>query len=334
MRLAGFQIGGPREKVEWWALFAYKGVGASLAHEKFGLRLYIPADLTEDEDKKLLTEIQTQLRAATRVVEKDLLAAAPQMLGDGRAIVVNQHLSLDRAYSYFRSRALDPVVVEDTSIEYGEGELPEGLARAWTFQSGKIEMQLNAFHDMIAAITAYLSRLEHDLVLALAFSNFDPGVDNLTSFIGSRWGEKFDRVLRQVNGGTQYRSRLTAVVERWRNPYSHGGFEKGHAATIYLQAPDIGAIPVGLTKVRDSPRFSFLPGSESTIEEVFNLFDKIDSWMRSELPEAMQWISSGLDVRFDSDFRALVDEARERNEFEELVGYFEHRQAIVDNMDY
>lgn len=334
LRLAGLKTGGPDEKVEWWATFTYKGVGATLAHEKFGLRLYLPADLTGDSSKGLLIEIQTQLRSATRAVEKVLLTVAPEMLGLGHATVVNQHFSLDRAYAYFRSRALAPTLIEDEYKEYGVDELPKGLERASTFQNGKVQMQLNAFHDMIAAITAYLSRLEHDLVLALAFSDFDPVSDNLTSFIGSRWGEKFDRVLHKVSGAHEYRKQLTAAVERWRNPYSHGGFEKGHAATIYLQAPGIGAVPVGLTKIKDSPRFSFLPATESTIEEVFRLFDQLDAWIHLELAEAMQWIASGLDVRFDPEFRAHVKEARERDEFDELVSYFEHRQAIVDNMDY
>lgn len=334
LRLAGFETGGPGEKVEWWATFTYKGVAASLAHEKFGLRLYLPADLTEDTNNKLLTEIQTQLRSASRIVEKVLLAAAPEMLGHGHATVVNQHFALDRAYVYFRSRALNPILIDDEYKEYGVNELPSGIAASSTFQSGKLMMQLNAFHDMIAAITAYLSRLEHDLVLALAFSNFNPTSDNLTSFIGSRWGEKYDRVLGNVRGAHRYRSQLTEVVERWRNPYSHGGFEKGHAATIYLQAPGIGAVPVGLTKVKDSPRFSFMPADESTIGEVFRLFDKLDAWMQSELSEAMQWIESGLDARFDPDFRELLKAAREKDEFDEFLRHAEYRQDMVNNMDY
>jgi hypothetical protein len=45
-----------------------------------------------------------------------------------------------------------------------------------------------------------------------------------------------------------YLGRLTAVVERWRNPYSHGGFEKGHGATVYLHAPGVGAVPIARYK--------------------------------------------------------------------------------------
>lgn len=65
-----------------------------------------------------------------------------------------------------------------------------------------------------------------------------------------------------------------------------------------------------------------------------SIIDELDAWIHTEMAEAMQWIESGLDVRFDPDFRALVEEAREREEFGELVSYFEHRQAIVDNLDY
>jgi hypothetical protein len=44
------------------------------------------------------------------------------------------------------------------------------IVSAVTFKSGK-RVQVNAFHDMIPAIYAYISLL--DLVLALAFSGFD-----------------------------------------------------------------------------------------------------------------------------------------------------------------
>ena len=75
-----------------------------------------------------------------------------------------------------------------------------------------------------------------------------------------------------------------------RNPCSQDGFEKGCGATIDLHTPGVAAVPVGLTRVCSSPLFSFLPASETDITEVFDLFDEIDSWLESELPEAMRWI--------------------------------------------
>ncbi len=163
-------------------------------------------------------------------------------------------------------------------------------------------MKLNAFHDLVAALTAYLSVLEHDLVLALAFTDFDPAKDNLTSIIGDRWGDKFARVLGKQGEAARLRQQLGEVVERWRNPYSHGGFEKGHGATIYLHTPGVGVVPVGMTKIRESPLFSFLPAGESDVAQVFALLDEIDTWLEAELADAMLWILEGLAVRFDEDF--------------------------------
>lgn len=332
--LIGLKACGPAEKVAWWVNFSYRGECCELAHEKFGLRLYLHTDRPEGEAKESQVQIVKQLRSAIRTVERLILNAAPKLLGKGNATVVNQHRSLRRAYEYFRERAVNPVSIEDEYITYEpvEGSL---IQKGWSFTSGKIQMQLNAFHDMVAAITAYLSLLEHELVLALAFVDFDPAKDDLTAVIGSRWGEKFDRVLGTGRDAARYRQRLAGVVERWRNPYSHGGFEKGHSATIYLHTPGVNAaVPVGLTRVRDSPLFSFVPATETHITEVFELFDEIDAWLNRDLSEAMRWIESGLNVRFDAIFRSLLAQSREQDDFAGLLGYFEYQQATIDNMDY
>ena len=158
-----------------------------------------------------------------------------------------------------------------------------------SFKNGKALMQLNSFHDMIAAISAYVSLLEHHLVLALAFSDFDPSKEDLTEMIGSRWGEKWGRILGKEGEAGRYWQRLFDVVERWRNPYSHGGFEKGHGATIFLHTPGVNAaVPIGLSRIRNSPLFSFMPAGETDISDVFALFDEIDSFMGKELPEAVR----------------------------------------------
>lgn len=297
------------------------------------MRLYLRTEAPEHEARKTQAQIVKQLKSSIRTVEKLVLNAAPEILGQGNATVVNQHRSLRLAYEYFRERAVDPAFIEDETIVHPPIEGHTGTAT--TFRSGEIRMRMNAFHDMVAAISAYVSLLEHDLVLALAFSDFDPAKDNVTSVIGSRWGEKFDRLLGKAGDASRYRQRLTDVVERWRNPYSHGGFEKGHGATIYLHMPGVGApVPVGLTSVRSSPLFSFLPASETDITEVFDRLDEIDSWLESELPEAMRWIDSGLNVRFDDEFRSQLAAARKAGDFDRLLEYFDYQQMMVDNMDF
>jgi hypothetical protein len=142
------------------------------------------------------------------------------------------------------------------------------------------------------------------------------------------------RMLGKDGVSARYRQQLTEVVERWRNPYSHGGFEKGHTATLWLHAPGVGALPVGMTNVRNSPHFSFMPASETDIAEVFALFDELDAWLKSELHGAFQWIESGLDVRFDENFRAMAAEAKKLNDFGSFLDYHAYQQSMHDNMDY
>lgn len=332
LTLAGLETGGPDEKVAWWVNFTFQDEACALAHERFGVRLYLRTDRPTEEARRTRAQIVKKLRGTTRIVERLILDAALGLLGKGSATVLNQHYSLRRAYDYFRQRAERPTHIED---EYTVGQGPSPVASSSTFSSGAIQMRLNSFHDMIAAISAFLSLLEHDLVLALPFADFDPEVDNVTSLIGARWGDKWDRVVGRSNQALEFRRRLSEVVEKWRNPYSHGGFEKGHGATLWLHVPGVGAaVPVGLTRVRESPHFSLIGADKSDMADVFALFDEIDSWLVAVLPEATQWITSGLDVRYDEEFRSLLVVAKAKMGFDSFLNYYEHRQEVIDNMDY
>ncbi|MCK0111753.1 hypothetical protein MWU75_06340 [Ornithinimicrobium sp. F0845] len=332
LALIGIRHNGPGEKVAWWVTFTYKGFPCELAHQKFGLRLRIGGDLTEEQADDLLTEMRKKLVSAVRTVEAVLADKASETLNAGNVTVVNQHRQLRRAYEYFRERATNPAVVEDVH----ERGTSEGGGSWSSFLLGKNVMALNASHDLVAAISAYVSSLEHDLVLALPFLDFDPSMDDLTKIIGDRWGEKWRRVIGHTDPeAVRLRQRLAEVVERWRNPYSHGGFEKGHGATMYLHTPGLGALPVGLSGVRDSPLFSFHSVSETDIEGVFALFDEIDAYLAKTIPHAMEWIDSGLHVRFDAEFMAqVVGYLDSEGTLAKLIDAYGFRRDMVANMDY
>ncbi len=329
LNLIGIDHTGPGEKVAWWATFAYKGYACSLVHQKFGLRLRIRGNLTDAQANSLLSEMQEKLVSAVATVEGLLITRTRDTLNAGDVTVVNQERQLRRAYSYFRERATDPDVVADVS-DSGKSEFG-----TWTsFILGKNIMAMNSFHDLVAAISAFLSSLEHELVLALPFLDFNPSIDDLTRIIGDTWGKKWRRVVGTSDPeAVRLRERLAEVVERWRNPYSHGGFEKGHSATIYVHTP-IGALPVGLSQIRDSPLFSFHAASETDIEGVFALFDEIDAYLDGTMPHARAWIASGLDVRFDADFRAQVVEYESKGNLQELIDAHAYRADMIANMDF
>jgi hypothetical protein len=137
LKLIGLTAQGPHEKVAWWVEFRYRGERCELAHEKFGLRLYVRTNAPADEAQKTQVRIVKQLRSSVRTVEKLILDAAPELLGKGHATVVNQHRSLRRAYEYFRERAVDPVFIEDehTTHEPVEGALGQAV---WTFKGSTL----------------------------------------------------------------------------------------------------------------------------------------------------------------------------------------------------
>lgn len=139
LALIGIYHDGPGEKVAWWVTFTYKGYPCELAHQKFGLRLRIGGDLTEDQAGDLLTEIRKKLGSAVKTVEALLAETASDTLNAGNVTVVNQHQQLRRAYDYFRERATNPEVVDDVS-ESGTNEFG-----SWsTFLPGKNVMAMNA----------------------------------------------------------------------------------------------------------------------------------------------------------------------------------------------
>jgi hypothetical protein len=331
LTLIGISHQGPGEKVAWWVIFAYRGYPCELAHQKFGLRLRIGGDLSEDQAGDLLNEIRKKLGSAVKIVEGLLAETASDTLNAGHVTVVNQHHNLRQAYDYFRRRATNPDVIDDVS-ESGTNE-----SGSWSsFLLGENVMAMNAFHDLVAAISAFVSSLEHDLVLALPFLDFDPIEDDLTQIIGDRWGEKWRRVVGHSDSeAVRLRERLTTVVERWRNPYSHGGFEKGHGATLYLHTPGLGALPIGLSGIRDSPLFSFHAASDTDIEGVFALFDEIDAHLSKTIPHAMEWIDSGLNVRFDAVLMAqVVDCIDSEGTLKGLIDEHGREADMIANMDY
>ncbi|MDZ7931836.1 MAG: hypothetical protein U5N21_17995 [Rhodococcus sp. (in: high G+C Gram-positive bacteria)] len=296
LELVDLKAGGPGDKVAWWIAFTYKTVPCTLASEKFGVRLYVTT-VDEDQAQKVTTEITKKVSSAVEAVEKMIESAAPNLFGQGHATVVNQHFHLRHAYEYFRQRALDPTSIETVTTERHSAD---GTFLGASIADGPARMQVNAVNDLVAAITAYLSLLEHHLVLALGFQEFDPPTDNLSAIIGLPWGQKYERILGKGGLASTYRVRLTEIVERWRNMYAHGGFEKKHTGSVYLHVQGVGPLPAGLTNVRSSPLFTLFPANPTDIADVFSFFDEFDMWLRTTLPEAMAWVESGLDVRFEA----------------------------------
>ncbi|MCQ6271006.1 hypothetical protein M8J71_10975 [Pseudarthrobacter sp. R1] len=249
-----------------------------------------------------------------------------EQVSAGNVTIVNQYGTLRRSYEYFREAA---------GLAFGgEGRHPKNSP---SLNGGFYFMpeQTEGFYNLVAAINAYLSLLEHTLVLALPFIEFEPAGANLTDFISSRWGDKYKRVFGSHDrAANRHRDALFRLVETWRNTYSHGGFDKRHS-TIYFHMPEVGAIPAAFSDARNSPHFQFIPARESDFDEAMEILDAVDEWLKSgPLHDAMLWIIGGLDVRYDQEFRDELGIARHAGKLKELIDHQNHLWERSANMDW
>lgn len=329
--LAAFPIEGPAEKVAWWCPFSFRGIDCLVANEKFGLRLYAFTKERNQHPNDIFSELQAKLIAAVGIAEKWLLTQVPMALNIGDVTVVNQHHELWASYRYFAKRAMNPDFIPDRRSVFPS---PLGGGPAMRFTSGQAQMRRNAHRDLVAAVNAFLSSLEHRMVLALPFIGFEPEREGVTDFIGSRWGVKFERVFGDRPDGATLRLELRDVVENWRNPYSHGGFEKGYGATLFVHVQGVGAVPVGMTDAGKSPLFTLRPASEVEIAAVIDFLDGLDRWIGRTIPEATRWAAAGLDVRFDEEFQQEVNEMIQCGRFDDLLIRSQDEADRYANMDF
>lgn len=145
---------------------------------------------------------------------------------------------------------------------------------------------------------------------------------NVRDFIGKKWSDKYRYVFGVQGSGSanDFFTRLTEIAERHRNTYAHGAFGK-EDATIYFHVPGVGAIPGNMTAVKNSPQFAFFPNDDDDFAKLCHTFDEWEQYVESsrEFGIAWQWITAGLDVRYDSDFVSKVRAVVENDELENFI---------------
>ncbi|MFH9786037.1 hypothetical protein ACH4NU_37940 [Streptomyces sp. NPDC017259] len=106
--LLGSQNLGRGEKLAWEHTFTVDGHSCALAHQKFGLHLYIDALSlpSKDEAEALFARIVEIFEKAQKYLEKHHLRAfAEEQIRQGKVTVRNQHHRLRDIYAYFREGA-------------------------------------------------------------------------------------------------------------------------------------------------------------------------------------------------------------------------------------
>jgi hypothetical protein len=323
---------GIHEKTAWYVPVGFRGHRVTISLEKFGMRVYVvPAKDSDERPEDIAREVIRRLQKAAGIIERNVLAGyGESQIREGRLTIAN-HSGRQRAmYEHFRETAI-------TAFHAGE-EPPEDIAPEGIFAGigEKIHQSQVGAWNAIAAVNAYFSALEHELVLVSAFADFDPTEGALGDLIGDRWGEKFGKLfdLSEPDTNRVY-ARLHEVAETYRNPYSHGGFDKQGAA-LWFHVEGIGAVPARLSDIRSSPHFEFFPVQPDSFEDICNLLNETDKWLRSgTYGPAFEWIDAGLDVAYDpemrADYRKLMDDEKFRRD---LIERSSHEWERMANMDW
>jgi len=263
-----FPCYGKSEKIAWSIPIRFKGAPYLISHEKFGLKIH-PAepDARDIEREKLIVD---RLFHAVRIADGMVKPFADEQIRDGKVTIANNSFLFRGKYEFFRSKAEE--CYQTSQPVTGEDQV-SSINR-------KFRYDREAFFFASAALDSYFSYLEHLLVLLLPFADFDPVKDNLVEFINSFWAEKFKRIFdlpSDPEAERVYHS-LLQVKERFRNPLTHGGFDKD-GTTLNFHVPGLGAIPASLSKFHKSINYGFNPIVEASFTEVCVTLDAADKFI-------------------------------------------------------
>lgn len=326
-------VGGPDtgqdEKLAWQIRCRFDGRPFALAHQKFGLRLYVDtAGLEEGGAVVLANQVIAIIRKATHVAATSIFrpfAEAQVMVG--RVTVSNQYHRLRRMYEHFRAAAENPMASDDEDV--GEGL----IAPHW---NRMVRVEEQRFFNGVAMVNAFFSLLEHTLVLVWPFVNYAPEQDDLESFVGDRWTDKFRAVFDIPSSPEAKRlyDELRDVAEEYRNTYAHGGFDKERGSFL-VHAPG-GPVPAKLSDIRERRLFEFFPIPEPRLAIITDLFDRTDTWLRAgPAGYGIKYVESGYDVPFNknsvNDYRKAMasDDA-----FDQYLWRLGEMIDRMMNMDY
>lgn len=323
------------EKTAWHVPINFRGHRVTIASQKFGLRLYVvPVEGSGETAEVIAAEVVGRLRKALRIVERDVLAGhARQQLEEGCLTIANQSGRQRAMYEHFRETASTAFAAAEKPA------LPEGRDAVESIFASVCEKvyqsQVGAW-EAIAAVNAYFSLLEHELVLVSAFSDLDPTGGALEDLIGNRWAEKFRKLFDLGDADAKrVQDRLHEIAETYRNPYSHGGFDK-QGATLWFHLDGIGAVPARLSDIRSSPHFELFPVQPEDFATICADLDRTACWLRDgRYAAGFEWIDAGLDVAFDEesrrDYRRLASDPKHRRE---LIARHQHHADRAANFDW
>lgn len=311
-----FPLGYPEEKMHWIIPFTYKGADCAISNEKFGLYFYSVKN-TEAKSKEVLGKFEKALKSAEKNILEDF---AKQQIKDGNITISNQFNQLDDRYHYFREQAESNYTPQEMKGDIKDIKEIVELLRSESNTSHE------GGYNALAMIDAYFSRLEHFLVLALPFSNYDRERDDLTKFVSKNWSEKLKKVL-SIKTNQHYET-LKQLKEKYRNTFAHGGFEK-ESQSFFFHLGNIGIVPASMSGRKDSVHFNHVPIDKEIFENICSQLDAFDEYLSdSALPDAWKFAQSSLNLAMDNkSLQEMLEVAKDPDTFD---AWIERQQDLSD----
>lgn len=302
--LKKFNYSGIDEKVAWTIPIKYKGIPFLLSHRKFGFGIYIN---TKDSDidsagKEAYSNILKCIPFAEVLFEPTIR----NQIEKKKITLANQFKAIKNRYQFFRTKAKREFKKAEESRKIEAKVITKIKGNMTSIQSKHpYSRYILAGNNYTASMMdSFYSLLEHLCVLLIPFLSHIPFKDfNLETFIGHPWKAKL-KVILPVKDDVEVQkiiTRLEEIKEQLRNPLNHGHFLKnGHS--FYVQIPQLGAIPMTMTKNRQHFSYSFSPSPFLKFETICKVFDDFFTVLKSkkEPKFGLQYIESGLAVSFDN----------------------------------
>ncbi|MCG2718454.1 MAG: hypothetical protein L6408_06450 [Nanoarchaeota archaeon] len=308
----------PMEKVNWEISFVFRNkYPGSIAHEKFGYRIYVSDEDADDPDK-IAKEIEDIIEKALRYSAPLVKEYAIDALNRGDIILENRAYELTQTYEYFRDEILkrkkkiDDLFKAKDHMDFAQNH--HGLLKEISYleHSGYV---------------AFFSLLEHLCVLFLAFRDI-PERNKIKEFAQKKWRDKFKLVfdLDQKEFKENY-DYLFGISQYGRNPRVHGLLDKLHTIFHFYLPQARHRISVGLY------------GQDILLQwsNVELNFDKLDAFLKllkshSSTKRIMSYLDTGLDVGFGKHAQDL--DSFSDKEFIQFLEYRVRESDDLANMDW
>ncbi|HFJ9423033.1 TPA: hypothetical protein ACGW48_004551 [Bacillus paranthracis] len=322
----------PIEKVEWVIPFKFQGCSFSFSREKFGIRLR-----TETLNEEVAKQMLKRLNSAIKIMERLVSPIIEGLVKKGMFTLQNRFSILRERYLFFREKATASFGGAEQKLT--EVKTPVDIEKTISgIFNHRIQTQKEGFFYTQAMLDAYFSFLEHFLVLLLPFSDFNKETDDVSIFIGYDWTKKYNRIFKPDKNRSmaKHYDELQSIKERFRNTYSHGGFEKQYAS-LFVQVGRLGSIPIQMSGFRESVNFSFLPVKEPDFQEIAKVLDDFESCLKesNEWSKPMLVLDSGSDIHFDD--KSIERYKKTMESDTELEAFFEYEAYMYEkyaNMDW